>query len=66
MSKFHIGQVVRSTRGFIFETVGPIHKIIQPTEELRLLWKSNDVHYLMRDNQTGDFTMVIEKYLDLV
>lgn len=62
--KFQLGQVVRTVKDW-FETVqGPIIKIIEPNEDLKRLWQSDEIHYLIKDNQTGEFLQVIERGLE--
>lgn len=61
--KFSLGQVVRTTKDFVEQGEGPIIQIIDPPEDLKLLWGEDAPHYILRDNQTGVFIQVIEREL---
>jgi hypothetical protein len=63
---FKVGEVVRTIKGSKLEAVGPVHKIIQPNKGLRLLWDSDEPHYLIKDNQSGEYLSVIERGLEKV
>jgi hypothetical protein len=64
--KFRVGDVVRTKRGAVHEVSGPIHEIIQPSRELQLLWGHREPHYLVRDNQSGEYISVVEGGLEKV
>lgn len=66
MSKFVVGEVVRTIPGSVLEGEGPIHEILQPSKDIQLLWGNKDVHYLVKDMQSGEFISVIEKGLEKV
>lgn len=62
--KFQVGQVVRTVKGWQEQAEGPVHRIIEPSKDLQLLWGSDELHYLIKDNQTEVFLMVIERGLE--
>lgn len=62
--KFTVGQVVRTVDGWAIQAEGPIREVKQPSAALQALWGDSETHYLIRDNQTGDFISVIERGLE--
>lgn len=66
MARFAIGEVVRTMPDAPLQGEGPIHEIILPTGDLALLWGDSEPHYLIRDNQSGEFISVIERGLERV
>lgn len=63
-AKFSVGQVVRTIKGCYMKTEGPIYEIIEPSSDLKLLWGADELHYLIKDNQTQEFFSVIERVLE--
>lgn len=66
MNKFRVGEVVRTVKGSFPDGVGPIRHIIPSNKQLELLWGSREPHYLIRDNQSGEYIQVIERGIEKV
>lgn len=64
MTKFNVGQVVKTTKGYPLETVGPVYLVIAQSKDMKRLWGKKEIHYLIKDNQTNEFTQVIERFLE--
>lgn len=62
--KYVVGEVVRTIRDWFERAEGPIHQVIIPNQDMQLLWGNDEPHYLIKDNQTGDFISVIERGLE--
>lgn len=62
--KYAIGQVVRTIKGWFEQTEGPVYRVVIPDTDMILLWGTDELHYLVKDNQTGDFLSVIERGIE--
>jgi hypothetical protein len=65
-TKFHIGELVKTRRGSKLKITGIITEVIIPSEEIQMLWDSDELHYMVKDSKTNEFLSVIERGLERV
>lgn len=64
MSKFRVGDLVQTIIGSQIKAKGPIHEIKKPNKDLQLLWGGKELHYLVKDMETGEFISVRESGIE--
>jgi hypothetical protein len=65
-AKYSIGDVVRTVAGSALQGEGPIREINIPTLDQIMLWGVDDIHYIFKDNESGEFISVIERGIEKV
>lgn len=65
-TKYAVGDLVRTTRGSKLRIEGIVTEVIHPPNDLRLLWQSDELHYLVKESKTNEYLSVIERGLERV
>jgi hypothetical protein len=64
MSKFNVGDVVKTRRTVRPKIEGIITEVIIPPLHIQMLWGSDEPHYMVKDTKNDEFLSVIERGLE--